>query len=381
MSSNKPSGSSSGSGSIPRGLLGLRGTPVGKDTRLSSLRGTRDLTLGGVRKKTFQPNIPVRREKSKEERKVVDVNQDQPASSTRHDSSRGREARGRGRGRGRGHGEVMQSHSIFEEGPSESMKHKSYRELSDRGYSTVSKGASGVRSEKMSHDVDTKTALDHLLRDNFTVNEKLDCDDPSMCPVQLPVNSQVKAETKQDVKHLTAETCSAPGIKQEPNDDDDDMVIDEEQSTGAIPGVGQLHKNVGLPLTAADLFSKAAKSEKPEFMFIQLPDTLPGEPYSDDSHTSGSKKQESDINKSLENCTLADFHEGFIGKLRIHKSGHTTLKLGNTILKVQLGTPPGFLQDVVSLRVDDNGGDLAVLGHVPHKVLCIPDYEAMINEL
>ena len=33
-------------------------------------------------------------------------------------------------------------------------------------------------------------------------------------------------------------------------------------------------------------------TEKPEFMFIQLPDTLPGEPYSDDMHTSGSKKQE-----------------------------------------------------------------------------------------
>lgn len=38
------------------------------------------------------------------------------------------------------------------------------------------------------------------------------------------------------------------------------MKIDEDQSTGAIPGLSQLLQNTGLPLTAADLFSKAAKS-------------------------------------------------------------------------------------------------------------------------
>ena len=51
-----------------------------------------------------------------------------------------------------------------------------------------------------------------------------------------------------------------------------------------------------------------------------------------------------DVNKHPKNCTLTDFHEGFVGKLCIHKSGRTTLKLGNTILQVHLGTPPGFLQ-------------------------------------
>ena len=32
--------------------------------RLPSLRGPRDLTLGGIPKKVFAPNIPVRKEKS-----------------------------------------------------------------------------------------------------------------------------------------------------------------------------------------------------------------------------------------------------------------------------------------------------------------------------
>ncbi|KAK2161210.1 hypothetical protein LSH36_120g15049 [Paralvinella palmiformis] len=347
MTSDKPSGS----GSIPRGLLGISGTPVGKDTRLSSLRGKRDLTLGGVKKKTFQPNIPVRREKSKDENKEFKSGSDQPGPSARHESNRGREFRGRGRGRGRSHGEVMQSHSIFEEGPSDAMKNKSYKELADRGYSSGSRNTSGMKNEKMSHDTDTKKVLDHLLRDNFVVNDKLDCEDPSMYPVQLPVTNPVKAETKSEVKDSSVDTSSVDfAVKQEPKDEDD-VMIDESRST-----------------------------EKPEFLFIQLPDTLPGEPYSDDPHPSSSKKQESEIRKRQEKCTLSDFHEGLIGKLRIHKSGRTTLKLGNTILEVHLGTPPGFLQDVVSLRVNDTDGDLTVLGHVPHKVLCIPDFEAMVSE-
>ena len=39
------------------------------------------------------------------------------------------------------------------------------------------------------------------------MNEKLDCDDPSMFPVQLPVNGPLKMETKQHVKHLDVQTC------------------------------------------------------------------------------------------------------------------------------------------------------------------------------
>ncbi len=43
-------------------------------------------------------------------------------------------------------------------------------------------------------------------------------------------------------------------------------------------------------------------------------------------------------------CSLADFSEGYIGKLQIRKSGHTQLVLGNVALDVTMGTPAGFLQ-------------------------------------
>ena len=60
----KEPGEASGSGnldSIPRGLLGKGGTPVSKATRLATVRPARDLTLGGAQRKSFKPNIPVRK--------------------------------------------------------------------------------------------------------------------------------------------------------------------------------------------------------------------------------------------------------------------------------------------------------------------------------
>ena len=63
----------SGGGNIPRGLIGRRGTPAGKGARLPSIRAPRDLTLGGVRKKTFTPNLAARtvsRDKNKDDAKT-----------------------------------------------------------------------------------------------------------------------------------------------------------------------------------------------------------------------------------------------------------------------------------------------------------------------
>ena len=41
---------------------------------------------------------------------------------------------------------------------------------------------------------------------------------------------------------------------------------------------------------------------------------------------------------------MADFEEGYIGKLQIHKSGRTRLVLGSVALDVNMGMPTGFLQ-------------------------------------
>ncbi|CAH1793903.1 unnamed protein product, partial [Owenia fusiformis] len=118
MASNDPPGNNSPS--LPRGLIGRRGAPAAKGGRLPSMRTPRDLTLGGYQKKTFTPNIPARRAKPAEGAAGESSNN---ATNTQK-TPRGRGPRGRGeRGRGRGRREpdVIQSHSIFEQGPSEKL--------------------------------------------------------------------------------------------------------------------------------------------------------------------------------------------------------------------------------------------------------------------
>lgn len=53
--------------SLKYGGIDLEMNPAILHFRLPSLRGPRDLTLGGPTKRTFTPNIPVRRGKPKTE--------------------------------------------------------------------------------------------------------------------------------------------------------------------------------------------------------------------------------------------------------------------------------------------------------------------------
>jgi hypothetical protein len=103
---------------------------------------------------------------------------------------------------------------------------------------------------------------------------------------------------------------------------------------------------------------------------VQLPDTLPGEPaYSEDDDKEKDKTKvknktevriwlkkispfsvmyffslQDDLSQKLKMCSLGDFQEGHIGKLRVHQSGKTTLQMGSVCLDVSMGTPASFLQ-------------------------------------
>lgn len=43
-------------------------------------------------------------------------------------------------------------------------------------------------------------------------------------------------------------------------------------------------------------------------------------------------------------CSLDHFSEGYVGKLRVRKSGKAELVLGDIVLDVTMGTSCGFLQ-------------------------------------
>ncbi|XP_052818034.1 DNA-directed RNA polymerase III subunit RPC4-like [Mya arenaria] len=373
---------------LPRGLIGRTGTPSGKGARLPSIRGPRDLTLGGVQKKVFTPTIPVRRAKQE-----PSASADQPGSSSNSDNKekKGHHPRdwggrggpggrgGRGRGRGRNNANVIQTHSLFEQGPTEKL-HKptggseySYSGGGGGGHGgTSSSPRKSFKQEKT--DEETKEVLDQLLRDDFISGPGLDEEDITLMPVKLPL--EVKAER-------SLKSGPEPAVKEEPMDEGEDKA---DVASDLMSGKANIFRHSPtLSSTCGELFTNQGKSDEGQLLYIQLPDSLPGLPLSTEEDFQKKKtdqeadKQDKHLSDKMKGCNLDNFNEGLIGKLIVRKSGRVQLKLGNTCLDVNMGTPCGFLQDVASVRVEGNKGDISILGHVDHRLVCTPDFETMLD--
>lgn len=103
----------------------------------------------------------------------------------------------------------------------------------------------------------------------------------------------------------------------------------------------------------------------------------------------------------------ADAPSGYVGKLRVHASGRTTLDWGGTSLQVGMGTDVQFLQDVMVARFFDKeeklediagvgkkkdikkedrdedkgpGGEVMGLGQVRGKFVVTPDWEEIVGQ-
>lgn len=376
---------------LPRGLIGRTGTPSGKGTRLPSIKGPRDLTLGGVQKKVFVPNIPARRNKPSESSASDSASASTPKSNdgkrpNSGGSGRGRDSGDRGRGRGRGRGRmsanVIQTHSLFEQGPTEKINKPSGG--GDYAYSGGGRGSSSSSSPKKSvkrerTDEETKEVLDNLLRDDFIAGGGFDEEDITLMPVKLPIEIKTDPSIKKD-------DYTKVKVKSEP--------MDTDEANDSMRGEGQKTskdemwkgKTEERQITCSELFTNPLKSEEGQLLYFQLPDMLPGLPITTDEDFKKKKtaeqsdnEKESDLNKKMSGCNLDNFSEGLIGKLVVRKSGRVQLMLGSTYLDVNMGTPCGFLQDVASLRVDGDHGDISVLGHIDHRLVCTPDFEMLLD--
>uniref|UniRef100_A0A9L0R4D7 RNA polymerase III subunit D n=1 Tax=Equus caballus TaxID=9796 RepID=A0A9L0R4D7_HORSE len=380
-----------------RGLIGRRPAPPLTPGRLPSIR-SRDLTLGGVKKKTFTPNIISRKIKEEPKEEVT-------IKKEKRERDRDRQREGHGRGRGRP--EVIQSHSIFEQGPAEMMKKKGNWDktvdVSDIGPSHII----NIKKEKRETDEETKQILRMLEKDDFIDDPGLRNDTRNM-PVQLPLahsgwlfkeeseEPDVKpslAGPKEEDMEVDVPVVKAPpfvlprAVKEEPRDEE------EEAKVKAPPRAAR--KTPGLPkdVSVAELLRELSLAQEEELLFLQLPDTLPGQPPTQDIKPIKTEvqsedgqmvviKQEKDREARLaENaCTLADLTEGQVGKLLIRRSGKVQLLLGKVTLDVTVGTACSFLQELVSVGLGDSRtGEMTVLGHVKHKLVCSPDFESLLD--
>ncbi|XP_037113955.1 DNA-directed RNA polymerase III subunit RPC4 [Syngnathus acus] len=358
-------------------LMGRRLPATITAGRLPATR-SRDLTLGGVKKKTFTPNIIGRKVRE-------DVKDEGPQKRERMNATRGRGPRERGRGRGRP--EIIQSHSIFEQGPGEiAIRRKGYESERDAP-STGPAPIINIKKEKRETEEETKEILRKLEHDSFIDDPYLRGEKRS-CPVQLPL-----AVTGWGFK----EEFSAPTIKIEKMDEDDPMEpaveIKEEHEETPIKKPEATFKPPPLPEpdVLTDLLHKWSLSKGEELFFVQLPDTLPGQPptkeykpiktevKSEDGQsvllkTESQEEQNEDIS-----CNLKDLREGLVGKMLVRKSGRVQLIMGQITLDVSLGASCSFLQELVSVDTEGRTGDLTVFGNVKHKMVCSPDFESLLE--
>ncbi|XP_051950884.1 DNA-directed RNA polymerase III subunit RPC4-like [Xyrauchen texanus] len=387
------SGDSSGPPQTPAG--GGRGLPVGRRLPTSITTGrlpmmrSRDLTLGGVKKKTFTPNIIGR--KSKEDLKI-----DERQRRDKKDVDRGRQRDVRGRGRGRP--EVIQSHSIFEQGPAEMMAKR--KGLYDDARETPSSGPSPIINIKKERETEeeTKEILRKLEKEKFLDDPNLKSERES-CPVQLPL-----AVSGWVFKEEFSEETEDIDFKSEKNSSDTELMNTD--STGAEVKVKQEPLDVPEqkkveplfrlpPLPEPDLLPDLLEvwnhCKEEELLFMQLPDSLPGQPPTSDARPTKTEVQSSDGQAMMQktetqeesqeenSCCLKELQEGLVGKMLVRKSGKVQLILGNITLDVALGTPCAFLQELVLVNAEGRRGEMSVLGHIKHKLVCSPDFQALLE--
>ncbi|CAB4062868.1 RPC4 [Lepeophtheirus salmonis] len=104
--------------------------------------------------------------------------------------------------------------------------------------------------------------------------------------------------------------------------------------------------------------------ENTDLFLVQLPDMLPGEK------------------------TIGSVGDGKLGTIEVRQSGQTRFILENgNELDLELGTQVGFLQDAVSVKLDEQTedapsivGDMTVLGQVIHRLVVTPSWEALLRK-
>ncbi|XP_055005872.1 DNA-directed RNA polymerase III subunit RPC4 isoform X2 [Boleophthalmus pectinirostris] len=370
---------SSGNRALSPGLFRSAPCSSGGPARLASLR-TRDMTLVGAPKKprrTFEPNVHVVR-KSKDELKV------QMTTSPKQRLDR-EEKRKERRVVKREKPRIIQSHSIFEQGPAACTRR------TGRG-TTLHESSSPLCDQlKREPEEDSHAVLSKLYRDDFI-------DDPTLRnssklkPIQLPLK-HTQSVTAQGIQGRNVEVCQA--------------------------------KQPSL----VELFSDLHVSGRDELFFMQLPDCMPvktvgprppdtasyglSKPAKRDSLPQGkagtslqtqldfaskrkTKTHEETFSSNhcintitaalhgglccLQEPVLSSFSEGLLGKLQLRKSGKVVLKLGDISMDVTEGGAFSFLQ-LVSVRLSEGrSGDMMVLGNVSHKLVLSPVFQTLLDQ-
>jgi DNA-directed RNA polymerase III subunit RPC4 len=130
----------------------------------------------------------------------------------------------------------------------------------------------------------------------------------------------------------------------------------------------------------------------PPIMPDLLPPTVKSEPLSEPSALAPPPTQQVQPSIKLEEGATAPIPKstaasGYVGKLRVHASGRTTLDWGGTSYELNPGHKANYLQEVVQLHVvpenervvEEDGGEATSFGRVKGKFVVVPAWGAMLG--
>ncbi|KAG0433563.1 hypothetical protein HPB47_019797 [Ixodes persulcatus] len=372
---------------LPRGVLARSGTPFPPGARLPSLRAPRDLTLsGGAQKRTFAPNVSApRRAPTKDNDSGPSVAEGGRPGRGGHRGGRGGE---RGRNRGRGKAQLIQTQGSTFRRTGLGKQHGGQDDIvrvSRARHSVASSDSSSAPERpkyipshtltaKEKQEDDKRLAL--LLRSDFI--DDGDQEASRLHPVTLPL-ACVKKEEEEDTKPVV--------VKKEKMDPDEEGAV-----ATASPAIKVEPQAALARAPMAELCLDPNMPEVGQLLFFQFPDTLPGlvpeqqappkgKPGQGTNPAAPPPKAEPEQKEPGKRLTLADFPEGYVGKLQVLRSGRSRLLLGSVALTLERGTLVSFHQDLASLKAtpEEGGGHLTILGQVPHKLICLPDVQALLG--
>ncbi|XP_068703947.1 DNA-directed RNA polymerase III subunit RPC4-like isoform X1 [Montipora foliosa] len=358
--------------------------------RLPSLRPARDLTLSapaklsGSGKRTFTPNIPSRRIKQE----IKDeVSPHQGSGERRQVKGRGRGRGERGRGRGeRGKPNIVQASSIFSMGVGPVEKQRIGSSIPSYGSSGGRDSVSSFKVKEERGDVDdeeSKRVL-KMLQTSGDIDEIMDSES-GMAPVQLPLSFHALRVKEREDESIALEADIK--VKTETTDVDmaDAEKLKKEETLKKPVKQDPAKKETTDESTILSLLSSQSEEEQ-KLLFLQFPDVLPIKLVSGDEEECKPADETPDEQpiderkpKTQKKLSLKNASEGYVGKLQLLKSGKARLLLGDVSLDVTMGTPCGFLQDVVSVHTENNRSEMICLGHVKHRLICTPDFERLLT--
>ncbi|GFQ88014.1 uncharacterized protein TNCT_96631 [Trichonephila clavata] len=358
--------------SFPRGAIGLKGLPIGRNARLPSIRTPRDLTLGAQPKRTFMPNIPARREK-----KVLDPAKSSEPSSSENSPKLNRKdvipKVERGRGRGKPKPQIIQLEgSVFGEGIAAST-HKVGRQ---REYASRSEFSSGrvpyVKKEKPDFEIkDMEEEMKNLLRDDFIDDgDDSNSSEELVKPIIFPIKeSKVKKEKVENGESFQNQDFAkemgfdihkiAKFIKKEKTE--------EERIPVVKPDLSKVPKN-----EVTDLIT----SKDSPFFLLELPECITAEATDYQPHEQSAPETSKEIKKNTTN--LSSMPDGSIGKLQILKSGRARLKFGSLYYYLDVKCSLKTKHEIVSIKTDTNPGEIITLGNCESKLSVLPDINSLM---